>query len=152
MKNQKRIPIVLEKINWELFITDNIPKLPKETVNLLFNIIKRNLVSIKEIWLNNYDLRLGQLLIKENYLSDTLVLWNVDEVEWLIKNKLCNIEDICFWGRTRDSNNNKLPEIQYILLKDLETAHIAAIIDYCEDNNYKINENYKEYFKKRLKK
>jgi hypothetical protein len=151
MRNKKRIPIVLDKIDWNLFISDNL-ELNISQTNLLVNKIKDNIEGITNYWNNNPDLRLGQLLIKQGYTPETLKLWNCEETDWLVNNNLCAFEDINFWGRTRDINNNKLPQIQYIVLKELDDAHISAILDWCDEHNIKIKPKYEEYFNKRIEK
>lgn len=150
MRNKKRIPIVLNKIDWKLFISDNLELNEKQT-NLLVNKINDNIQGITNYWNNNPDLRLGQMLIIQGYLPENYKLFQVEETEWLVENNLCKFEEINFWGRTRDEFNNKLPQIEYILLKDVNDAHISAILDWCEDHNIKINKNYKEYFENRVK-
>jgi len=150
MRNIKRIPIVLEKIDWELFVRQNTNKISETALAFLLEKIKNDLVNIKEYWLKYPDLRLGQLLINQGYLPDYFKLWNVEETKWLVDNNLCNFEDIHFWGKTRDKFGNKLPETIMILLKDLTDAHISAILDWCDDQSIKIDKNYRDYFEKRI--
>jgi hypothetical protein len=149
MREIKRIPIILDKINWDLFINQHL-KLTDKSFDILKTKIISNLEKIKNHWLKYSDLRLGQLLINEGYLPDNSSLWNVEETKWLVDNKLCNFEDINFWGKTRDKYGNKLPETKKILLKDLDNAHISAILDWCDEHNIKLNSNYKEYFENRI--
>lgn len=52
------------------------------------------------------------------------------------------------WGRNFDKDMNRLLKTEYILIKDLDTSHIIAILDggFVENNKF-----YKELFKKELK-
>lgn len=154
MRNVKRIPIVLDLINWSHFITDNTEI--KETDDVLPKLIKQiveNINNIKKIWIKYPDSRLGQLLINENYLPDYQKLWFVEEIDWLIDNNYCKYEDIHFWGKTRDSKGKLLDETQYILLKDLTDSHISAIIDWFDESlTSKLNSEYKKYFENRINK
>lgn len=52
-----------------------------------------------------------------------------------------------FWGRNYDKDMNKLPETEYILIKDLDTDHIKAILD----AQFQISDFYKEVFEEELK-
>lgn len=152
MRIQNRIPIVLDKINWSNFITDNTHI--KEDSEILPKLVQRiieNISNIRKQWLYNPNLRLGQLLINEGYLPYYIKLNLCEEDDWLIKNGYCNIEDIKFWGNNVDVNGNILNETKYILLKDLELSHIMAIIDYFKEKNKKINPDYLKYFKSRIK-
>ncbi len=150
MRNKKRIEIVLEKIDWKKFIQDNCGELTEFVINEFVQHLINNTQGIKNFWLNNPDLRLGQLLINEGYLPDYPKLYHVEEVQWLIDNKLCKVEEIRFWGKTRDKFKNKLLQTEYILLKDLDDAHISAILDWCDEHNIKIEKDYKEYFEQRI--
>ena len=151
MRNKQRIDIVLKHIPWKQFIQDNI-KLSKDSKvldKLVENVIN-NLSGIKKEWENHPDLRLGQLLINQGYVPDNYKLYNIEEVDWLIDNKVLKLEEICFWGSNYDKDLNRLTETKYRLLKDLEDSHIAAIVDLYEEGMQKINKDYLNYFKKRL--
>ncbi len=151
MRNEKRIPIVLEKISWFNFIQSNtgLSKTGSELAVIVIN-IEGNLGIIEKEWLDNPDLRLGQLLINEGFAPDLGSLWNVEEDSWLVENDYCNIEDIKFWGRNYDENMVRLPEIEYILLKDLTTDHIKAIILFFAAQGRTPAPSYMEYFNKRI--
>lgn len=146
MRNIQRIPIVLNKIDWRLFIKDNVDNLNESQLNLLTNKIINNIEDIKNKWLKSPNYNLGQLLIIENYLPENNNLLKLNETEWLITNNLCKFEEINFWNRMRDKKGNRLPEVQMILLKDLESSHISAILDYCLEMNINLNKDYKKYF------
>ena len=151
MRNEKRIPIVLEKISWFNFIQNNtgLGKMSSELSGIVNN-IKNNLDTIKKEWLENPDLRLGQLLINNGLAPDLGSLWNVEEDDWLISEDYCNIEDVKFWGRNYDKDMNRLSQTEFVLLKDLTTDHIKAIIKFFADQGKIVNQQYGEYFNKRI--
>jgi len=151
MRNEKRIGIVLKNIPWKEFITQNC-QVSGTALDTITTKVLDNLDHIEKIWKSWPDYRLGQLLINEHYVPDTTRMYNVEEDNWLINNKILNIEDIKFWGSNYDINMTKLPKTNYKLLKDLDDSHIAAIIDFHGEQSIKINEGYLEYFNKRLKK
>ncbi len=53
-----------------------------------------------------------------------------------IKDLILDIRQQFTWGKNFDKNNNRLPETQYILLKDLDTDHILNILSYFTNNLY----------------
>lgn len=153
MRNKERVPLVLDIINWFNFIQNNtgLSKLD-ENLSIIVNNIKDNEDKIKEYWLDCPDLRLGQLLIIKGFAPDQLgSLWYIEEDDWLIKEDYCNIEDIKFWGRNYDKDMNRLSCTEYVLLKNLTTDHIEAIIKYFKDIGRDINPEYLKYFKERIK-
>lgn len=151
MRNKERIDITLKCMPWKQFIQDT-TKLNKDSkiLNRLVENVINNIEDIRKQWKKYPDYRLGQLLINQGYIPDYYKLWNVEEDDWLIENKALKIEDIKFWGNTYDKDMNRLSETRYILLKDLEDSHIAAILDFFDDGLVKINENYLKYFNKRI--
>lgn len=151
MRNKKRIDIVLKHIPWKQFIQDttNLNKDSKILDKLVEN-VKNNLEKIEKEWKEYPDYRLGQLLINNGYIPDYYKLWNIEEDDWLIANKAVKIEDIKFWGNNYDKDMNRLSETRYVLLKDLEDAHIAAILDFFEERMMSINPDYLKYFKTRI--
>lgn len=151
MRNKERIDIVLKHIPWKQFLQDatNLGKDSKILDKLVEN-VKNNIENIREIWKNNPDLRLGQLLINEGYVPDYYKLYNFEEDDWMIENKAIKFEDIKFWGSNYDKDMNRLSETKYKLLKDLDDSHISAILDFFEEGLIKINDNYLKYFKTRI--
>lgn len=151
MRRIERISIILDIIPWYNFI-QNTTGLDKLSANLKFVVdnIESKIEDIKKEWLENPDMRLGQLLINMNLAPDIFSLWIVEEDDWLIYNDYCNIEDIKFWGQNYDKNMNRLSETRWVLLKNLTTDHIKGIIKYFKDINRELNEDYLKYFNKRI--
>lgn len=138
---------------WRQYLQDN-TNLSKSSrvLDKLIENITNNLDKIKNKWKEVPDWRLGQLLVNEGYIPDYTKLFYLEEDDWLIEHKACGIEDIKFWGSIFDKEMNRLPQIKYRLLKDLEDAHIQAILDMFNDGLMNINEDYRNYFNKRLEK
>lgn len=152
MRNKNRISIVLD-------IFENNDKalfefLGTYSSKLIYDIYD-NWDEIKLEWEESPDLRFGQLLSNLRLIPSMDIenkIWNIEEDDWLINNKYCNIEDIKFWGSKYDKNNKELKEVQFKLLKDLDNKHIRNIIKWFESMNSldKLNPKYLEYFNKRL--
>lgn len=51
------------------------------------------------------------------------------------------------WGNIYDKNMNKLPEVRLIAIKDMDTAHIKAVLD----PRWRIDPFYAKVFRKELK-
>lgn len=148
MRNINRIPIILQFFlrNFEVynnFVNDN--------NYLIHGAFKLNIVKITHEWTKYPDYRFGQLLYNMNLLSNDSS-YNIEEVDWLIKNNYFKPEDILFWGSMYDKDENLLSETKYILLKDLELEHIKNIIKYFERHKTidKIDKRYLKYFNERI--
>ena len=147
MRNIQRIPIVLKNINlfdfiksFNIFQTDNDIKLCLKDVNMQI---------LKKFWLDNYDLRLTQVLVNLDIIPNYLGTWYyTEETNWLVEHKILKFEEIHFWTSILDKNNKKLKKPKVILLKNMKIDHIQAIVD---NFSIKINKDYLKYFKKRLK-
>jgi hypothetical protein len=151
MRQAKRIPIVLEKIPWKVFLSDMTElKNNSKVLDAIVLNVTRHLDVIKKKWKEVPDWRLGQLLINEGIVPDYTKLFYTEEDDWLIQHGYCRVEDIKFWGNSYDKEGNRLSETRWVLLKDLDDAHIAAIIDFFDDRGLTINEQYKQYFEERL--
>lgn len=154
MRRPERISIVLKAIPWFNFIQNNLglPKMGKQLKDILTN-IENNLPRIQREWILNPDMRLGQLLIALGIAPDSLTLWNSEEVDWMIKNDCIEPRDILFWGRNFTKTMKPLERTQWILIKDMDTDHIEAVVT---GKNHPLNlpwckEPYLTYFKNELK-
>ena len=93
---KERIPIILNKINWFDFIQyldcfDN----PQEIANKC--IAEKKI--IEEFWMDNPDLRLTQVLVVKDIVSNAFGTWYYkEEVDYMIKNKFVKPEELLFWG------------------------------------------------------
>ena len=47
-----------------------------------------------------------------------------------IKDLMNNIREQFTWGKNYDENNKKLPQTEYLLLKDMTTSHISGVLRY----------------------
>jgi len=150
MRNPKRIPIILDKIDWQMFVNECAKDSTDElTKKALLTRIQRDIKRIRDFWLEYPDLRLGQLLINDGYLDDTQFAWNVEEIDWMIKTGQLDFEDICFWGKNFDKDGNKLPKTEYITLREVTPEHAQAILDFIEKHNRHLPMRYLNYFKKK---
>lgn len=146
MRAQGRVKIIINTLRLNKNISDHFFEgitLNKSAEALLNK-------DFEDYWLENYDLRLGQALINYDLIPDGNI-WNREEVNWLLDNGYFDVEDICFWGRNYDKEGNKLPKVEFILLRDLTLDHIIAIKKFLKGRLRSINKDHLKYFNKRIK-
>ena len=151
MRNKKRISIILSTFDiWiQDFLVQRTGLAVIEIDEIIDNLSLRK-DEIEKVWKRNPDMRFGQLLINYFNVPDYPRLWFIEESDWLVFNNYFNIEDICFWrvNYRKDGTLRKHPKT--VLLRDLKTDHIAAILVFFEEHKSRIKPQYEEYFKKRL--
>ncbi len=146
MRRPERIPIILNyfkknPVQLEAFVEQ------KVSDSLLKKLLSKN---VQDYWTKNYDQRFGQILYNLGLVKDAA--YYKEDTAWLINHNYIKPEELLFWGRGLDKNNQKLPKTEYILLKDLTLDHIKAIIKYFKLHDMNINEEYLKYFNSRIKK
>lgn len=126
MRLKERIPVFLDNVNWN--------KLAKrwDLDISAFDYIKPANEPIAEgvidYWNENYDQRFGQVLINLNSIEDTFRIWH-DEEQTILLEQGCKLRDIILWGNNFNKEGERLPKTKWILVKDLNTDHIKAILD-----------------------
>jgi len=151
MRNPNRIPICLKLLSNGNILLHFLNIKSRDSIRTITD----NWNLIEKTWLENPDLRFGQLLCNLRFIKNIDIenhIWNVEEDDWLVRNNYCNFEDIKFWGSLYDEHNNKRSKIKYILLKDLTDSHIEGIIKWFRNNaeEARIHKEYLRYFKKRI--
>jgi hypothetical protein len=149
MRRPERIPIVLANIEWDKYLSHvmGVDNVGDDTLKELF----RRLPELEERWKENPDWRLGQLLSNENFMESSIG-WNVEEVDYMIDSGMLEARDITFWGVNYTKDMVKLPETEFRLIKDLETAHIEAILGKNDMGRKWVKEGsaYETYFENEL--
>lgn len=123
MRNKVRINNFLNKVD--------IPNLVNEIWQLNNVNIQRiidNISDIKKEWLNFYDLRFSQILTSLGYLPNISGFWYYYEEDEILKMQGYKPRDYIFWGNIFDKTGNRLPEVNYILIKDMNTDHIDNLL------------------------
>lgn len=152
MRNPKRIPIVLERINWDLFLKECVKYRDLLEFLHLKHRVSNRIFEIEKIWKQYPDLRLGQLLINFFEFPDSDKLWNVEEIDYLVDIQGIGIEEVSFWGVNLFKNGTPRKKTKFVLLKDLEDSHVESILNYFNERGVKIFSKYENYFKERLAK
>ena len=122
MRRPERIPIFLEKIDTR--------KLSERwhILEALLELDPEMKDNVEDYWKKDPDQRYGQVLINLQYVPDDIVIWN-DEEDSILRSQGIPEREYKFWGRNFDKDMNKLPKTEWILIKDLTTDHIQAIVD-----------------------
>lgn len=147
MRLKERIPLFLEKVDWEQLINDWFPGESSELRVEFIKTIKANLDLIREGWKNNPDLRIGQVLVNNGIIMNIPGMWYYDEERDILFKQGYAYRDILFWGKNFDKDMNRLPKTEWALIKDLETDHIKAILS----GGFSTGELYTKVFKDELK-
>jgi hypothetical protein len=142
MRPKERIPIILDNINWIDFINylgfDNVEDIANKCIN--------NIENIAEIWMNDPDLRLTQVLIYCDILENIPGSWfYIEEVDYMIENKIVKPEKILFWGTY--GKDGKQP-LKMIAINDMDNEHIEA----CLKTQKHMNKFYRDLMKKVIRK
>jgi hypothetical protein len=124
MRNEVRIDNFLKKVNINHLIT-NIWKLPDINVQNIIN----NIPIIREHWMHMPDLRFSQILIYLDYVPNLSGGWFYYEEDEILEIQGYKPREYTFWGNLYDKDKNKLPEVNYILVKDLNIDHMQNLID-----------------------
>jgi hypothetical protein len=148
MRPKERIPVFLSLVDWETLSE-------RWGVDVdMFNVILTNEGKLREtivnFWLKHPDLRFGQLLINMDLMPDRIKIW-MDEESSILDDQGIPRREFVQWGRNYDENHNYLPEIEWILIKDMTTDHINAILKDVAENRMNIKQYYKELFETELK-
>ena len=143
MRPKERIPIFLEKVNWDTLQERWNTDISQDLRGYLLTL------ELKNYWTNNPDLRFGQMLINLELMPDKLRIWNDEESEILTDQGLPKRE-FMFWGSIYDENRNLLPEIKYRLIKDMKIDHIKAILNDVADHKMCCRLDYLEVFRNEI--
>jgi hypothetical protein len=141
MRRPERIPIFLKLVNFDKLQERWGIDISQELRGLILT------KAVREYWTENYDQRFGQMLVNLEYIPDTLTTW-MDEDDNILLSQGINPAEFMFWGRNYDKDMNELPKTEWILIKDMSTDHIQAILD---GNWVKDGNPYKTYFEDELK-
>lgn len=143
MRLLERIPIILNKIDWKHYFRYISAYYNNDEI-FTINYCKNHIDDISDYWKQNQDLRLTQVLISLNIISDCSKFY-LEEVDYMIEFKFLKPEEILFWGTF--GKNGKDP-VKYLSLNELESDHIQNIL--LTQKN--ISAYYRNIFKKILRK
>jgi len=93
MRNVKRIPVYLKYFSDFAVLSKFLNTTDKNIIDPIW----KNWKHICDFWLENPDLRFGQLLCNLRLIPNLNIenrIWNVEEDNWLVDNNYINLEDI----------------------------------------------------------
>lgn len=145
MRPKERIKIFFDLIDW-----NKLSKrwgLKKNISNHILN--HKPYINVSRYWLDNYDQRIGQVLINLNLIEDNFRIWNDEETNILIDQGI-ELREILFWESYYDKNKNLLPKPINRIIKDLTTDHIKNILSDYHNGIQPLSELYIKAFKEEL--
>ena len=147
MRPKERIKPFLEQINWENAVQIMFPEFTDDVKEEIVARIYKNLQEIKTTWNENPDWRITQVLVNTGMVPNYPGLWYyLEDAHFLISQGL-EPRKVLLWGQNYDKDMNLLPKTNWILICDLNTDHIKAILD----GNHTNSSTYIEAFKAELK-
>lgn len=129
MRPIERIDVILDKMDFDYLESYLESKCPGAT-SVIDAEIKDRVEEIRELWKENSDQRLFQLLINYGYIFEEADLWNKEESTWLIEQELAEPREVVFWGQNYDENGKLLPNTIYKPIKELTDGHLKGIVKY----------------------
>ena len=99
MRNKKRIPVVMRIFKYNSIAFYNFLAIGDDLIAIKYR--SRFIDAFEDIfyeWMEEPDQRFGQLLINMGVIPDLLGVWDIEESDWLVKNKYVQPEDIYTWG------------------------------------------------------
>lgn len=120
---------------------------PIHDVDFHVKLWSENFGAFEDIWTHYPDLRLTQVLVNSGILPNYPGSWYyIEDNNVMVDCKFLEPRDIYFWGKNYDKDMKRLPETEWILIKDMSIDHIKAILD--SDNI--IAPHYIEFFRNEL--
>lgn len=126
-----RIPVFLNLIDWDSYVDNILPVNDKNDVKRLKESLNHENTKreIKIFWIKHPDLRISQVLVNLGFIPNYIGFWYyLEESEVLLKLKV-PVREFMFWGVNYTKDMIKIPETKWVLIKDLRTEHIKAILD-----------------------
>lgn len=102
---------------------------------------------IKKFWIANHDLRFSQVLVNMGYIDNIPGAWYYleDDVNLLLNG--VPARDCMFWGTNFNEDMDRLPETNWILIKNMPIEHIKATIAVMGE---RLPDRYKQVFQEEL--
>jgi hypothetical protein len=138
MRRPERILGFLQTVDWKFL---------GERWNM--NLEHLDIPTIITEWKKVPDQRIGQLLINLGMLEDSIRVW-VDEEENILRDQGVKPRQYTFWGRNFNEKKELLPKTEWLLIKDMTTEHIQAILKDVEDGVMSISNYYLDIFKEEI--
>jgi hypothetical protein len=146
MRLKERIKPFLELVDWEKAIDFLFPGLTKEVKDDIVARIHMNMQGIEIVWNEAPDLRITQVLVNTDTIPNYPGFWYYKEEHEILLNQGIPLREFLMWGNNYDKDMNRLPETKWLLLKDMNTDHIEAILD----GDWAKSELYVNAFKEEL--
>jgi hypothetical protein len=146
MRNRERISIFLSYLDEEMMHRLFIKWFQTNFEEIEKQIVKKKR-AIKKYWLANHDERFSQVLVNMGFIGNLPGFWYYEEDDDILLALGCNPRDVLLWGQNFDKDMNRLPETNWIKIKDMSTDHIRAVISFMGE---RLPKKYKSVFQAEL--
>ena len=150
MRIPERIPIIMEVLKDHDKLVNVLSTYGEEHIQYLPHVVDK-LDIIENVWKQNPDYRLSQVLVYQNAIPNIPGMWFYKEDEDIMIESGCLEErDIYFWGKRYTKDGKIMPNYEFVLIKDMETSHIKSILRDNEEGLMKTSKKYLEMFNREL--
>jgi len=147
MRLKERIPLFLEKMDLPKILTILFPTQSTNTIDSFVKEIYPALGRIEKYWYENQDERFTQVLVNMGLIPNIPGVWYYKEDDELLIEQGLEPRDVLFWGKNYTKEMKRLPKTEWILIRDMSTDHIQAVLD----GKFTKNPTYLKVFKDELK-
>lgn len=129
MRITERIDPFLKEVDIDKLLSKWFPEMEEDKKRNIKTEIFKNIHSIRTFWYDNPDLRFSQVLISSNLIPNYPGTWFYYEEDEILIDQGHEPRDVLFWGRNYNKEMERLPRTEWILIKDMSTDHIQAVLD-----------------------
>ena len=132
MRNKERIDLFLNLIDVKKVLDIYFKKdtsISEEIKQTHTQKILEKYEEIRKYWKLHSDLRFSQVLVNMKVIPNYEGFWYYWEEEEILLKLGIEPREFLFWGRNYDKDMNQLPKTEYLLIKNMKTDHIKAILD-----------------------
>lgn len=149
MRTVKRLKFLYKyfksKKNFKIYLRDVVQLESKNEINYWSETFFSNFQNIKKFHKENPYLRFSQVLQIHNLYKEGF--WFFIEDDIMLMGLGVNPREVLYWGNNYSIKGNKLKKTNWILIKDMSTEHIKAVLD----GNFTNNLTYLKAFNNELK-
>ena len=149
MRTVKRLKFLYKffksKKNFKIYLRDIVGLESANEIKAWCEIFYLNFYSTKAHHKDNPHLRFSQILHHMGLYKEGF--WYHIEDEAVLMSLGVEPREVLYWGNNLSKNNNRLKKTNWMLIKDMDTEHIKAVLS----NNFTHNVTYMKCFINELK-
>lgn len=137
MRVKARIPIL-----WDIFMYNTERVLKFLVKDGYFEAYARlqSKPELKEVWIKNPDWRFVQLLENESIIPSS-EFYNTEDERLFVLTGVADAREVCLWGSILNKKGERLKEMVFVPLCEMEDSHIENVLKHHEENGFYVS-NY----------